>query len=58
MGDASTGVLAMGAALAALVATGLLHVLILATPQPGTFFVWIVTLAVTVNLLGRCELSS
>ncbi|WP_393061673.1 DUF6069 family protein [Streptomyces sp. LN549] len=51
MGDASTGVLAMGAALAALMATGLLHVLMLATPQPGTFFVWIVTLTTAVMVL-------
>ncbi|WP_405902575.1 DUF6069 family protein [Streptomyces sp. NBC_00656] len=51
MGDASTGVLAMGAAFAALVATALLHLLMLATPQPGTFFVWIVTLATAVMVL-------
>ncbi|WP_406455971.1 DUF6069 family protein [Streptomyces sp. NBC_00876] len=51
MGDASTGMLAVGAALAALVATGLLHVLMLATPQPGTFFVWIITLATAVMVL-------
>lgn len=51
MGDASTGVLAAGAALSALVATALLHLLILATPQPGTFFAWIVTLATAVMVL-------
>ncbi|MGW8887003.1 DUF6069 family protein [Streptomyces sp. NPDC055749] len=51
MGDASTGLLAMGAALAALAATGLLHLLMLATPQPGTFFAWIITLATAVMVL-------
>lgn len=51
MGDASTGLLAMGAALAALAATGLLHLLMLATPRPGTFFAWIVTLVTAVMVL-------
>ncbi|MCX4647588.1 hypothetical protein ACWGDS_24705 [Streptomyces sp. NPDC055059] len=48
MGDASTGLLAGGAAVAALVATLLLHLLCLGTPQPGRFFAWIVTLATLV----------
>ncbi|MER7197000.1 DUF6069 family protein [Streptomyces sp. CB01635] len=51
MGDASTGMLAGGAAVAALVATLLLHLLCLGTPQPGRFFSWIVTLATLVVVL-------
>ncbi|MET7926391.1 DUF6069 family protein [Streptomyces sp. NPDC005349] len=51
MGDASTGLLAGGAAVAALVATLLLHLLCLGTPQPGRFFAWIVTLATLVMVL-------
>jgi hypothetical protein len=45
LGDASTLRLAGLAALAALLATGLLHLLLLSTPRPGRFFTWIVTLA-------------
>jgi hypothetical protein len=45
MGDATTGWLAVAAAFAALVATGLLHLLLVATPRPRTFFAWIVVLA-------------
>jgi hypothetical protein len=44
-GDADTAVYAGGAALVALVATGALHLLLLSTPRPGTFFGWIMTLA-------------
>ncbi|MEV0493997.1 hypothetical protein [Streptomyces atratus] len=51
MGDASTGLLATGAALAALAATALLHLLIVATSQPGMFFVGIVALATAVMVL-------
>ncbi|MFC8507594.1 DUF6069 family protein [Streptomyces sp. NPDC057411] len=51
MGDASTGLLAGGAAVAALAATALLHLLILGTPQPGRFFAWIVGLATMVMVL-------
>ncbi|WP_223281151.1 DUF6069 family protein [Streptomyces antnestii] len=51
MGDASTGLLAGGAAVAALVATVLLHLLCLGTPQPWRFFSWIVTLATFVMVL-------
>ncbi|MFI9776828.1 DUF6069 family protein [Streptomyces sp. NPDC051956] len=51
MGDASTGLLAGGAAVAGLVATLLLHLLCLGTPQPGRFFSWIVTLATLVMVL-------
>ncbi|MBO1329951.1 DUF6069 family protein [Streptomyces sp. VRA16 Mangrove soil] len=44
-GDASTGLLAGAAFVATLVATLLLHLLILAVPQPGRFFQWIIGLA-------------
>jgi len=43
-GDASTGWYALGAAVAALAATGLIHVLLLFTPRPMRFFGWVVTL--------------
>ena len=36
------------AALAALLATGLLHLLLLSTPRPGRFFGWIVGLATVI----------
>ncbi|MFF0199850.1 DUF6069 family protein [Streptomyces sp. NPDC005017] len=41
MADASTALPAAGAAVAALVATALLHVVILTVPQPVRFFGWI-----------------
>ncbi|MEQ4206210.1 DUF6069 family protein [Actinopolymorpha sp. B17G11] len=44
-GDSSTFTYAMTAAAAALLATGLLHALLLATPRPTVFFSWIVALA-------------
>lgn len=50
-GDASTGWYAFGAAMAALVATGLVHVLILTTPRPMRFFGWVVALATVVAML-------
>jgi hypothetical protein len=43
-GDASTGGLAIAAAAAALVATALIHLLLLSTPRPFAFFDWIVGL--------------
>ncbi|MFI7008835.1 DUF6069 family protein [Streptomyces sp. NPDC050145] len=51
MGNATTGALAGGAALAALVATALLHLLIAATPWPGRFFAWIIALVTAVMVL-------
>jgi Family of unknown function (DUF6069) len=45
LGNASTFRLAAFAAAAALLATGLLHLLLLSTPQPRQFFTWIITLA-------------
>jgi hypothetical protein len=44
-GDVSTFRLAGLAALAALLATGLLHLLLRSTPRPGRFFTWIMVLA-------------
>jgi hypothetical protein len=46
-GDASTWYFAAGAFVAALLATGLLHVLLLGTPRPFSFFAWIVGLVTT-----------
>ncbi|WP_436533018.1 DUF6069 family protein [Actinoplanes sp. HUAS TT8] len=51
-GDASTGWYALGAALAALTATGLVHVLILTTPRPMRFFGWVVALATVSAMLA------
>jgi hypothetical protein len=45
VGDASTFRLAALAALAALLATGLLHLLLVSTPRPRRFFGWIMGLA-------------
>ena len=45
LGNAGTFRLAAFAAIAALLATGLLHLLLLSTPQPRRFFTWIITLA-------------
>jgi hypothetical protein len=50
-GDASTWQLTLAAAAGALVATGLLHLLLLFTPRPFAFFGWIVTLATAVVVL-------
>lgn len=44
-GDADTPKYALFAALAALVATGLLHLLLVSTPRPLLFFGWIIALA-------------
>ena len=49
--DASTWYYAAAAFLAAMVATGLLHLLLLQAPQPYRFFGWIVGLAITVAVL-------
>jgi len=44
-GDAHTGEYVLVAACVALVATALLYLLVLGTPQPGMFFRWIMVLA-------------
>ncbi|SDK09221.1 hypothetical protein SAMN04487820_104193 [Actinopolyspora mzabensis] len=45
LGDVSTARLCLFAALAALLATALVHLLLVTTPRPHLFFGWIVTLA-------------
>ncbi len=50
-GDASTGWYAFGAAMVSLVATGLMHLLLLFTPRPLRFFGWIAALATVVAVL-------
>jgi uncharacterized protein DUF6069 len=50
-GDASTGWYAVGAAAAALLATGLIQLLILTTPKPMRFFGWVVALATVAAML-------
>ena len=60
-GDKDTGALCLVAAAAALVATGLVHLLLLSTPRPLTYFGWIVGLgtlaAVVVPFLSEDQLS-
>lgn len=60
-GDKDTGALCLVAAAAALVATGLAHLLLLSTPRPLTYFGWIVGLgtlaAVVVPFLSEDQLS-
>ena len=51
-GDASTGWYAVGAAVVALAATGLMHVLLLTTPRPMLFFSWVVGLATVGAMLA------
>jgi uncharacterized protein DUF6069 len=51
-GDASTGWYALGAALLSLVATGLMHLLLLFTPRPMMFFGWVMTLATVTGMLA------
>jgi hypothetical protein len=51
-GDASTWEMAVGAGIAALAATALLHILLLFTPRPFAFFGWIVTLVTAVTVLA------
>jgi len=50
-GDASTGWYAAGAAAAALLATGLIQILILTTPRPMRFFGWVIALATVAAML-------
>lgn len=50
-GDASTGGLALAAAGGALVATGLIHLLLLSTPRPFSFFTWIIVLVTALAAL-------
>lgn len=50
-GDASTVTYAALSAAGALVATGLMHVLCLATPRPALFFGWIMVLATVISVV-------
>ena len=51
-GGTQTRPLRRGAAIAALLATGLMHPLLLSTPRPGRFFGWIMTLATAAAVLA------
>ena len=51
-GDARTLWYALGAALLSLVATGLMHLLLLFTPRPMLFFGWVMTLATVTAMLA------
>lgn len=51
MALASTGQLALGAALAALLTTAVVQLLLLATPQPGRFLAWIIALGTAAMML-------
>jgi|HubBroStandDraft_6_1064221.scaffolds.fasta_scaffold285604_2 hypothetical protein len=50
-GDAHTTGLVLSAGAAALLATGLVHLLLLSTPRPLTFFGWIIGLATVLAVL-------
>ena len=50
-GDAHTTGYVLAAALVAVIATGLIHLLLLTTPRPFAFFGWIISLASLVAML-------
>jgi len=50
-GDASTAGYAIAAAAAALVATAIMHLLLIATPRPQMFFTWILGLATVIAVV-------
>jgi hypothetical protein len=50
-GDASTAGYAIAAAAAALVATAIMHLLLLTTPRPRMFFTWIIGLATVIAIV-------
>jgi hypothetical protein len=50
-GDASTAGYATAAAAAALVATAIMHLLLLTTPRPLMFFAWIIGLATVIAVI-------
>jgi membrane associated rhomboid family serine protease len=52
LGNASTARLAILAAVAALLATGLMHLLLLSTPRPFRFFTWLISLLTLVAVLA------
>ncbi len=49
-GDASTAEYAIAAAAAALAATAIMHLLLIATPRPQRFFTWIIGLATVIAM--------
>lgn len=51
-GDASTFWYALGAAVLSLVATGLMHLLLVFTPRPMLFFGWVMVLGTVVAMLA------
>lgn len=51
LGSGKTVVLCLGAAVAALAATGLAHLLLVSTPRPMAYFGWIVALCTVVAIL-------
>jgi hypothetical protein len=51
-GDARTAWYAVGAGVLSLVATGLMHVLIVSTPRPMRFFRWIMVLVTVVAMVA------
>jgi Family of unknown function (DUF6069) len=50
-GDASTAEYAIAAAAAALVATAIMHLLLLTTPRPRMFFTWIMGMATVIAVV-------
>jgi Family of unknown function (DUF6069) len=50
-GDASTGAYVAASAGAAIVATAIMHLLLLATPRPQVFFGWIIALATIIGVV-------
>jgi hypothetical protein len=50
-GDVSTGMYVLSAAGAALVATAIMHLLLLTTPRPQVFFGWIIGLATIIAVV-------
>jgi Family of unknown function (DUF6069) len=50
-GDAPTAGYAVAAAAAALVATAIMHLLLIATPRPQLFFAWIIGLATVIAVV-------
>jgi uncharacterized protein DUF6069 len=51
-GDATTFDYALGAAVTALLATGLIHLLVLYAPGPALFFGWIMVLAIVAGVVA------
>src|SRR4029450_13539126 len=52
LGNSTTARLAILAAVAALAATGLMHLLLVSTPRPFRFFTWIISLLTLVAVLA------